>query len=356
MSSELPTRARARRDDSDFPYISVVIPIRNEERYIAGTLRQLQNQDYPPGRVEFLVCDGRSTDRTREIVAGIAEADPRVKLVDNPGLRSSAGRNAGFRAASGDLMLVIDGHVQIPDEQLLNAVADLFARSGADCLGRPQPLIAASDSPWAHAIVAARSSWLGHNPDSMIYSDAERFAPAGTMGAAYRRTVFARIGYVDEGFDACEDLEFNTRLDLAGLKCFTSPRLSVRYFARDTLAGLFKQQHRYGYGRLKYLLRYPSKATIAQLAPPGLVAATLGAMASPWLPLPLATPLLAGISLYLAIVAIAAGQLAMRRPSVGIHRYFLVFVTIHYAIGCGFWAAFCNWRNWHSELRSRLAR
>jgi glycosyltransferase involved in cell wall biosynthesis len=350
MSAELPGSGDA------LPLISVVIPIRNEERYIAGTLRQLQKQNFPPDRVEFLVCDGRSDDRTREIVAEIADADSRVKLIDNPALRSSAGRNAGFRAALGDLVLVIDGHVQIPDDRLLEAVADLFARSGADCLGRPQPLIAASNSPWAQGIVAARSSWLGHNPDSMIYSDAERFAPADTMGAAYRRSVFARIGYVDEGFDACEDLEFNTRLDLAGLKCFTSPRLSVRYFARDTLAGLFKQQYRYGYGRFKYLLRYPSKATLAQLAPPGLVAAACGALASPWLPLPIAVLPIAGLSLYLAVVAIAAGQLASRTSGVGFHRYFLVFVTIHFGIGCGYWKAFGSWRNWRSEVQFRLAR
>jgi len=341
--------AVATRDDSESPLISVVIPIRNEGRYIADTLTQLLSQQYPPNRVEFLVCDGRSDDQTREIVREIANSDARVKLIDNPGRRSSVGRNLGFRASSGDLVLVIDGHVQIPDDRLLDAVADLFARSGADCLGRPQPLIAAPNSPWADAIVAARSSWLGHNPNSMIYSDAECFAPAATIGAAYRPSVFARVGYVDEGFDACEDLEFNTRLDLAGLRCFTSPRLTVRYFARDTLTALFKQQYRYGYGRFKYLSRYPSKGTVAQLAPPGLVAATCWALASPWLPLPIAALPLVGLSLYLAVVAIAAGQLAGRTSGRGFARCLLVFVTIHYAVGCGYWKAFGNWRNWRSR-------
>src|SRR5690606_22192698 len=115
-----------------------------------------------------------------------AAQDPRIRLLDNPGMRSSLGRNVGFRSGKGDIFVVVDGHVRIPNRLLFQSLADCFASSGADVLGRPQPLIASPDSKWGTAIVEARSSALGHNPASLIYGGYEGSAPAATNGAAYR--------------------------------------------------------------------------------------------------------------------------------------------------------------------------
>src|SRR5436305_564656 len=48
------------------PFISVIVPVRNEEAFIESTLRQLLTQDYDPERFDVLVADGRSTDLPRE--------------------------------------------------------------------------------------------------------------------------------------------------------------------------------------------------------------------------------------------------------------------------------------------------
>jgi glycosyltransferase involved in cell wall biosynthesis len=324
-------------DNLQTPFLSVIIAVRNEERYISGTLRELQEQDYPPGQVEFLVCDGMSTDGTRKIVTQMAAQDKRIRLLDNPRLRSSSGRNVGFRAGRGDLFLVIDGHVEIGNRQLFRNVADCFSDSGADCLGRPQPLIAASDSPWALAIIDARRSLLGRNPASLIYSDYEGLAPAATNGAAYRRSVFSQIGYVDETFDACEDLEFNTRADLAGLRCFTSPKLTVKYFARDSVRALFIQQFRYGFGRFKYVTRHPSHLSVSQLAPPGLIMALAVTLLGPLLPNWLWMPALAAVIIYaVTVVSVSVGLAARLRRWRCFFRYLVVFPTIHLGVGAGF--------------------
>jgi GT2 family glycosyltransferase len=259
-----------------------------------------------------------------------------VRLLDNPGRRSSSGRNVGFRAARGDVVVVVDGHVHIPDDQLFKNLVRCFRVSGAACLGRPQPLLAAEPGTWAAAIAAARSSPLGHHPGSLIYSDHEGFARAASMGAAYRPWVFDRIGYVDESFDACEDLEFNTRLDAAGLDCFTSPTLAVHYYARESLGGLFRQLRRYGFGRFRYLLRHPRTLSAGQLAPPLFV---LGAASLPVLPLLPEGAFLIGLigaAAYGSAVLAASLSLARRHSWRELPRYLAVFPTIHVATGIGF--------------------
>ena len=140
------------------PFITVVMPVRNEARFIGETLGQLVAQDYLPDRYEIIVADGMSDDGTREIVLDLSRQHPQVRLLDNPKRLSSAGRNVGFKKGQGDYFLVVDGHCYIPDNQLLNNVADCFEQSGADCLGRPQPLDPPGLSDFQKSVALARAS------------------------------------------------------------------------------------------------------------------------------------------------------------------------------------------------------
>src|SRR5262249_61803085 len=81
------------------PFVTVAMPSFNEERYIEVCLRSVLGQDYPADRLEVLVADGRSTDRTREIVTRIAADDARVVLVDNSQRLQAAGMNEAIRPA-----------------------------------------------------------------------------------------------------------------------------------------------------------------------------------------------------------------------------------------------------------------
>src|SRR5262249_49750908 len=153
---------------------------------------------------EILVADGRSTDRTRDIVASVQEWHPQVILLDNPKVWSSAGRNAALRAGRGELFVLIDGHCELDNSRYLADLADAFQQSGADCIGRPQPLDVSQASLLQRAVAAARASRLGHHPDSHIYADREAFVPPESVAIAYRRSVFEKVGLFDEDFDACE--------------------------------------------------------------------------------------------------------------------------------------------------------
>lgn len=326
----------SRPPTSPLPSISVVVPVRNEASCIQQTLRYLTRQRYETGRVEILVIDGESTDATCELVADVARRYSHVKLLANPGRLSSAGRNVGVRAAQGEIVVVVDGHCELDDDRYLLNLAAAFQRSGADCVGRPQPLDISHATPWQQAIAAARSSRLGHHPDSFIYSSQEAFVPAKSVAVAYRREVFQKIGLFDESFDACEDVELNHRADLAGLRCFFASSVAVRYRPRDSLVRLFRQMVRYGRGRVRLLKKHPDTLSLRTFLPLLFVAGLFVGI-----PLSSAVPALwpfylGAVFTYAAIVGL--GSLAItvskRNPVMAI-RLPLVFATIHIASGAG---------------------
>lgn len=323
------------------PFITITIPVRNESRFIHDTLLQLINQDYPSEFFEIIVSDGMSDDGTREIVQDLAQKHQNILLMDNTKRLSSAGRNVGFKSGRGDYFLVVDGHCYIPDNQLLRNVADCFEKSGADCLGRPQPLDPPGLTDFQKSVALARASRLGHGGDSLIFGEYEGFASPVSNGAAYKREVFEQVGYVDEDFDAAEDVEFNYRVEQAGFKCYTSPKLTIRYYPRENLKGLFRQMTRYGKGRRKFTSKHPQALTLNQLVPVAFTAGLLCLLCSLFLYLftgvylPLILTALPYF-LYLVLVVAEAIRIAFKcgvKYAVPIPA--IIFV-IHFGLGWGF--------------------
>jgi GT2 family glycosyltransferase len=305
-------------DQEKYFKISVVLPVRNEADCIGRLLEQLLRQTYPADRYEILVADGGSTDRTREEVwKKAANSAVSVRVVDNPGVRSGAGRNAGVAEAMGDIILFIDGHCEVPSPRLLEDTARLMRETGADCLCRPQPLIAYAPQGTGKIIADARASTLGHGRDSLIYNMTHSgFVHPASSGATYRREIFEALGGYDTSFDACEDVEFNTRVHEAGYKAYTDPSVAVYYEPRKSFAGLFRQMMRYGVGRVRLARKHPQAASLSQWAPAVLLAAMAVGAASiasaivfnqPWL-----AALAAPAILFLLITVVASISLGRR--------------------------------------------
>jgi succinoglycan biosynthesis protein ExoA len=321
------------------PFITVVMPVRNEARFIGETLGQLLAQDYPADRHEIIVADGMSDDGTRKIVADLAGQHPQLRLLDNPQRLSSAGRNVGFRSGRGDLFLVVDGHCFIPDGNLLRSVAECFEKSGADCLGRPQPIDPPGLTRFQRAVALARGSKLGHGGDSLIYGEYEGYASPVSNGAAYRREVFEKVGYVDETFDAAEDVEFNYRVEKAGLSCYTSPKLTVRYYPRESLAQLFRQVTRYGRGRYRFLRKHPGAATVNQLIPAGFVGGLIVLLLAALLfcSYPIPFWILGGLySGYFLLLIAQSLLLVPQNGAASLRHVPMILFLVHFGFGYGF--------------------
>jgi succinoglycan biosynthesis protein ExoA len=318
------------------PTVTVIVPVRNEARSIEHTLRSLLTQDFPRSEFEVIVADGCSTDQTVPIVRRLQSEYPNLKLLYNPGRLSSAARNLGVRHMAGDFAVVVDGHCHIPDRNYLRNLVAAFNESGADCLGRPQPLDVPDPTPFQAAVAVARASRLGHNPSSDIYSDVPKFVAPQSTAVAYRRSVFHRVGLFDETFDACEDVEFNHRVHEAGLRCYFTPAVKIIYHPRTTLKALFVQLGRYGSGRARLAAKHPRSLTLPAVIPAAwliwLVAGAVASLVVPYFVWLFAASLL----LYAAVIIGGSLWLGRGQPGPVARRIPLVLLGIHGGFGWGF--------------------
>lgn len=321
---------------TQMPFVSVIVPVRNEEKSIRNTLLQILKQNYTAERFEVIVADGESTDATCEIVRELQVHYGNLLLVPNPRRWSSGGRNAAIQASRGEIIVLIDGHCDVRNSNYLRDVVHAFEQSGADCLGRPQPLDVSEATTIQRAIAVGRSSPLGHHPGSHIYSSSESYVKAHSVAIAYRRAVFHRVGLFDERFDACEDVELNHRVDQANLRCFFSPKLAVHYHPRASFPRLFRQMKRYGRGRARLLKKHPKTFTPTGFIPAffvlGLFGGTLLSFFST-----LCFQLFAGtMLLYLTLLLTAGCVEAWRNRSWKFLPLIpLVLVTVHVGAGSG---------------------
>src|SRR5262245_36417354 len=116
------------------PRVTIAMPAFNEEHYIEACIRSVQAQDYPRDRIEILVADGRSTDRTREILADLAAADPRIRMIDNPDRLQAPGLNRLVRECTGDILVRMDVHCEYAPDYVRRCV-EVLERTGADNVG-----------------------------------------------------------------------------------------------------------------------------------------------------------------------------------------------------------------------------
>lgn len=313
------------------PFVSIVIPIRNEAATIGSLLDGVLAQDYPADRFEVLVVDGASTDGSAAVVETYARRDPRVRLLQNPRCIVPTALNIAIRAARGDIICRIDGHTRVAPDYVRIGVETL-ARSGADNVGGP---MRSTGGGWfGDAVATATGSRFGIG-SYFHYGSEEREVDTVYLGMWPRR-VFARIGLFDEELVRNQDDELNYRLRKAGGRVLMTPAMRSWYQNRQSVTGLLRQYYQYGLWKVRVLQKHPRQMSWRHFVPPILVAALAG------------TTLLSGVvpeavtasrivfGLYVAAVLTVAGGLALRR---GVRAWLataLAFVSIHCAWGAGF--------------------
>jgi len=316
--------------------LAIVMPVLNEERFIGQTLEQIYMQDFPMDRLEVVVADGGSHDRTREIVESYKNRFGSLKLLDNPVRKPSSGRNAGIRNSTAPYIIVIDGHVYLPSKTILKDAVELFQKTGAACLCRPQPLTPPDINEFELAVALCRGSALGHKPGSEIYADFEGEVDPTSSGAVWTREALDRIGLFDENFDACEDVELNYRVFKARLKSWLSPALKIFYYPRSTLKGLWRQMRRYGLGRFRFSRKHRVLSITQWIAGAGAAGFTILAVLS-FLSARVFSVFQTAVAFYLLLVVFYSLHLALRHRHLGCLLYGpLIFPTIHFGLGFGF--------------------
>lgn len=254
--------------DGDWPAVSVVMPVLDEERHLAEAVRRIVEQRYP-GELEVVLALGPSHDRTDEVARALAAADPRVRLVRNPGGRTPDALNLAIGVSRHEVVVRVDGHGHLPADYIRRAVA-LLERTAADNVGGM--MVPVGETPFEQAVARAMSSRLGMGGAPFhVGGDA---GPADTVYlGVFRRSVLERLGGFDTRFARAQDWELNYRIRRAGGTVWFSPDLRVTYRPRSSVSALARQFYRTGRWRRQVQMTYPDSRSLRYLAPPTAVAA-----------------------------------------------------------------------------------
>ena len=326
--------------DEALPFVSIIMPIRNEADFIENTIKSVLNNDYPHDKIEVLVVDGMSDDGTRAIVQKIAAQDNRIRLLDNSAKIQAAAMNIGIKVCRGDIIIRVDGHAVVAPDFVSQSVQVLNEHHDVWCAGGVMKTVGATYC--GRVIAAAMSSPFGVGSGNFRLGNVEGYVDAVIFGA-HRRWIFDKVGMFDEQLVCNEDDEFIQRMVEAGAKQYMSPRIRSTYFSRSGWLKLMRQYFQYGFWRIRTIQKRKRPAYQRQLVPLvfvlGWIVLILAALL--WRPL---TWLLAGYTgLYLTLLIAGVVHTARR---VGCKEALLVpiaFVIMHFAYGLGSLKGLWSW-------------
>lgn len=326
------------------PFVSILVPIRNEASFIERGLRAIAEQDYPIDRMEVLIADGRSTDDTRLIALQFAKSHPGliIRVLDNPAKVVPNGINISLRQARGEFILRVDGHTAIAPDYVRHCVETL-GRTRADNVGGRMTGIGLNS--FGKAVALATSTPFGVGGGRFHYSDKEEWVDTVYMGAWPKR-VFEKIGLFDEELVRDQDDEFNYRLRGAGGRILLNPKIKSEYTVRSSASALWKQYFQYGFWKVRVLQKHPRQMSLRQFVPPAFVLAMLGSMALALFP---ASRLLSPVvpALYVVSNLLASIYTAARRGWTYLPSLPVVFFILHGSYGLGFLAGLIKfWNRW----------
>jgi glycosyltransferase involved in cell wall biosynthesis len=324
-------------------FVTVILPIRNEEDFIARCLAAVLQQDYSADRMEVLIADGMSTDATREQIVLIARqnVNASVRIVNNPHKIVATGFNLALAEAKGDVIVRVDGHTLIERDYIRQCV-DALERSGADNVGgRMKPV---GHTLLGQAVALATSSPFGVGGGRFHYSDQEEWVDTVYMGA-WRRDAFDRFGMFDEEFVRNQDDEFNYRTVSMQGKILLSPKIRSLYFNRSTLGSLWRQYYEYGFYKVRVMQKHPRQMRLGQFAPLALIVGLMFGFVVGLLVDSVFNIFLALLASYVGATLLASISLARELRWRQILLLPIVFAVLHFGYGFGFMVGLIKFRD-----------
>lgn len=317
------------------PFVSIVVPCRNEVGYIRPLLDSVLANEYPRDRLEVLIVDGMSDDGTRAVIADYASRHPVIQLLDNPKRTTPCALNLGIHRAGGTIIMRMDAHAYYPP----NYIADLVGwleRTGAEYIGAAWVTLPGDATATARAIAAVLAHPFGIG-DSRYRLGTNAVREVDTLPfGCFRREVFERVGLFDEELVRNQDEEFSFRVLRAGGRVLLVPGVVCSYYARPSLRQLGRMFYQYGFFKPLVALKIGRIMTLRQVVPAAFVLSVLlTVLAAPWV----AAARVLGVLIlgtYLALNAGCVLALGWRHGArVGVAAAG-VFPVVHICYGYGF--------------------
>lgn len=326
--------------------ISIVIPVRNEEKGLEKLISQLLMQKGINSQfsMEVLFVDGKSSDKSALIIKTAAKKNKNIKLISNPKKTTPTGLNLGIKNAKGKYVCILNAHAEVAKDYMFQALR-ISKLIGADNVGGAwfgvgknyisNAIALTFCSPYATGIAKS------HNPSFSGYV-------SSVWGGFLTKKTLENIGGFDETFVRNQDDELNFRLIKAGGKIYQSSKIRLKYYVRDSLWQLFKQYYQYGYWRIKFIQKHKQPASLRQIIPILFILAFMILGIGSIFNNLLFNILIIFLLIYLSIILMAS-SLAMD----GKIKYFpilpIIFFCYHFGYGLGMIQGFFDFIIFHQS-------
>lgn len=246
------------------PFVSILIPIRNEGLYIKHCLQAVSDEDYPSDHIEVLVADGMSDDGTFELLQDWASQAANRYVFQNPGKIVPTGLNILIPKAKGEVLIRVDGHCVIAPDYVSNCVRHL-QENGVAGVGGPMNTI--GEDFVSETIALAMSSKFGVGNSSFRTETGQTKLADTVPFPAYTRAIIEKVGLYDEELVRNQDDEYNYRIREAGGKILLAEDVLSEYYSRGSLQKLWKQYFQYGFWKVRVLQKHPKQMSLRQFVP-----------------------------------------------------------------------------------------
>lgn len=326
----------------DLPFVSIIMPVRNEAEHLRRALESIILQDYPLEKMEIFAVDGMSDDDTRKILEQYQTKIKNFVIFDNPKRIVPTGMNIALQHAHGSILIRVDGHCEIAPDYVRRCVYYL-QNDLADGVGGPMTTVGQTGIAQMIAVAMSSSFGVGNSAfrtmtGRTIFADTVPFP-------AYKRSVVENAGGYDEELVRNQDDEYNYRLRKIGYRILLASDIRSRYYSRSSFSSLMKQYFQYGFWKVRVLQKHPRQMSLRQFVPVVLVATIMfSILGSFWYPIGM---ILLGLSLgsYFLALLLASVITASLRGWNYLLLLPLGFGIIHLSYGLGFLSGLIRFAN-----------
>jgi len=312
------------------PNVSIIIPCRNEEKYIFKCVTSILEQSYS-GNVEVLIIDGMSDDNTVSIITDLSSTHQNIKMIENVERTTPQAMNIGLIAVNYDLIIRVDAHAIALPNFIQKNVDTIFESEEIMCAGGK--IINVYENKISRAIGVAMSSVFGVGNATFRVGGEKKFVDTLAFGI-YRKEVFEKIGIFDKDLIRNEDDELNFRLTKNGFKILYNPEIQSEYYVRDSIKKLYKQYYQYGYWKVYVNKKHKTVTSIRQLVPLFFVLGLLfGVLISLIMPM-FWYVLFVGLGLYGLLALLFAYK--ANDKSTSVFKIAMIFPVLHFSYGMGY--------------------
>lgn len=318
--------------------VSIIIPSRNEKRYIDECIQSFLHQTYPQELLEIIICDGMSDDGTSEIVEGYTKKYSNIIHLMNEGLTAPKGMNLGIKKSKGEYIIIFGSHAYADKHFVEKNIEMLQKGKNIGCAGGRT--VSISKTMKGKAISIAMSSPFGVGNALYRYAKEETFVDTVAF-AAYPKKVLEEVGIFDEEFVRNQDDELNYRVTKAGYKIILSPEVVSYYYSRSSYSRVWKQYKQYGFWKVRVMQKHGKPAAIRHLIPMTFVVSeilglALGIFFRPFLYLWLVENIMYVLLDLFYSIKLTKNQISM------LPYVFITAPVLHFSYGLGFLSGLTN--------------